>query len=79
MRVHQGLVLPVIILLLFGCASSEQARDVQPTGFLSDYSKLRPGGEGDPILFYRNPKTDFRNYDAALVDPISISRREGTN
>ncbi len=65
-----------MLSLLCGCASSEQAGDVQTTGFLKDYSKLRPGEPGEPLLFYRNPTADWRNYEKAMVDPVTVWRGE---
>ena len=41
--------------LLAGCAASQQAREVQQSGFLGqDYDLVRPGEEGEALLVYRN-------------------------
>ena len=60
------------LVVFEGCAPTQQTTDVQTSGFLKDYSLLRSGGEGNPVLFYRNPKTDFRDYDKILVDRVTI-------
>ena len=72
MKGHMCCVVLAMATLLYGCATSEQARDVQTSGFLGDYSKLRPGGKGEPLLFYRNPDANFRDYDKVLIDPVTI-------
>ncbi len=60
------------LVVFEGCAPTQQTTDVQTSGFLKDYTLLRPGGEGNPVLFYRNPKADFRDYDNVLVDRVTI-------
>ena len=67
------------LVILNSCATSEQARDVQPSGFLTDYSKLRSGGDDEPLLFYRNPSANFRHYDMALIDQVEIWRGKGSS
>ena len=79
MKVTYCLVLLIAVSLTIGCAASEQAHEVSPTGFLGDYSKLRPGGEGEPLLFYRNPTANWRLYDKAIVDPVTIWRGADSN
>ena len=59
----------LVVTFLGACAPSQQARGVKTTGFLGDYSKLQPGGKGDPALIYLNPKTDFRAYDKFFNGP----------
>jgi hypothetical protein len=53
---------------LFGCAS-EQPR---VTGFLSDYSILKPHPTIQGALVYRNPDIDFQEYTAILVEPVEL-------
>jgi hypothetical protein len=79
MKSKRVLIVLGVVALLWGCASSEQAGKVETTGFLKDYSKLRPGEPGEPLLFYRNPKVDWREYDKAMVDPVTIWRGEDSN
>lgn len=64
------------LLALVACSETEQARKVRFSGFLSDYSKLSPGGSGDPLFLYINPTVDFRAYDKAMVEPVTIWRSE---
>jgi len=44
------------------------------TGFLGDYSMLRPGQEGEALLVYKNPQADWKSYDKAMVDSVIIWR-----
>ncbi len=64
----------LLIAVLVACSQTEQARQVEFSGFLSDYSKLSPGGPGDPLYIYINPTVDFRAYAKAMVEPVTIWR-----
>ena len=37
---------------LMSCGATKQARSVEPSGFLKDYSGLRPGDEDEALLLY---------------------------
>jgi hypothetical protein len=66
-------------MLLAGCAASQQARDVQQSGFLGEgYELLRPGEEGEALLVYRNPDAPWRSYDKVKLDPVTIWAGEGS-
>lgn len=64
----------LFIVGLLSCASTEQAGSVKFSGFLGDYSKLTPGGPGEPLFIYLNPKANFRAYDKAFVEPATVWR-----
>ncbi len=69
-------VIALIIVVLFtGCARIKQARGVQYSGFLDDYSMLSKGKKGDALFIYRNPKADRRSYDKILLDPVVFYQR----
>lgn len=70
---HIALVV-LIATQWIACAATEQARDVKFSGFLGDYSRLQPGGAGEPLYVYINQKADFRAYDKAFVEPAAIWR-----
>ncbi len=74
-----GLALASAFTLLGGCAPTQQATHVKLSGFLGDYSKLREGGKGNPLLFYWNPQTDFRLYDKVRIVPVTIWRGEDSS
>ncbi len=50
-----GLAVMLVPVLIGGCAPTQQASQVKPSGFLGDYSKLHRGGKGDP-----SPSTGIR-------------------
>ena len=52
-----------LLLLLAGCATTEQTRSVEPSGFLGDYSRLQPGKSGQALLVYIDGTADFSRYD----------------
>lgn len=61
-----------LLLLICTCAKSEQARrGVKESGFLGDYSMLRQGGEGEPLLIYQNPEADWPTYNQILLAPVA--------
>ena len=55
-----------------GCTTTSSKRSVKKSGFLGDYSQLKPGPKGRANLVYRNKGADFSSYDAILLDPISV-------
>jgi len=59
------------MLVLIGCVT-RQARHVEESGFLGDYSQLKPGPEGGAKLVYKNPNADMRSYNKILLDPVAI-------
>ncbi len=61
-----------IVLPLCSCSTTRQARSVEPSGFLNDYSLLEEGGSGQAALVYVNPNTDFTRYKSVIIDPVSV-------
>ena len=61
-----------ILVLSSGCVETEQAKNVKQSGFLDDYSILRKGEQGQALLVYRNPHTNFSTYKKVTVDPVTI-------
>ena len=61
------------LVLLIGCTTSQskQARRVEKSGFLGDYSMLRPGGEGEPLLYYENPEANWPAYNKIYLAPVA--------
>lgn len=61
------------VMLMAACAGTQQARDVQTSGFLgSDYELLHQGQEGEALLVYRKPDVDWKAYDKIKLDPVTI-------
>ncbi|MGR9071439.1 MAG: DUF3313 domain-containing protein [Gammaproteobacteria bacterium] len=69
-------VTAVIALIQFiaGCASTYQGRSVERSGFLSDYSLLKPGKGDQALLVYWSPDAveTCGRYDKVLLDPVTI-------
>jgi hypothetical protein len=63
----------VTAALLVACAPTRQPRGEVPTsGFLHDYSMLEAGGEDQAKLRYVDSAADFSEYQAALVDSVTL-------
>jgi hypothetical protein len=61
-----------LLLLLAGCGSSRQASNVEPRGFLGDYSKLTPGGKGEAALRYVDADARWARYDKLIIEPVEV-------
>ena len=70
--VIRGFVLLALAGLLAGCAQTSQARSVQTSGFLGDYSMLQEGKSGEALLVYKNPKANWASYDKIMLDPVTV-------
>jgi hypothetical protein len=68
----RALVFLAIMLMLAGCGTSRRADEVEPQGFLGDYSMLTPGAEGQVVLRYVNTDADWAKYDKVLIDPVTV-------
>jgi Protein of unknown function (DUF3313). len=65
---------------LMACAHSEQAGGygkAEPSGFLQDYSKLRPGTDGEATLVYFiSDRARIKNYTKIWLEPVQVWRGE---
>ena len=68
-----------LVLALSACAAKQPSVDVSTAGFLTDYSILERGGEGQAQLRYRNPKADFSAYDRILFERVHVWRQDDVN
>ncbi len=66
------LALAGLILALGACATTKQARNVETSGFLADYSKLREGEGGEALLVYISPDFDASQYDKVILEPVTL-------
>lgn len=57
--------------LLIGCAASGM-KTVEKSGFLGDYSQLRPGGDDRAALVYVKPGTNFKPYNKLMFDRVVV-------
>src|SRR5574342_712601 len=82
MRRFANLILIMVSLLLVatGCASTQEAKSVEKSGFLGDYSMLKEGersafaqgAENTALWVYKNPKVDWRKYKKIWLEPVTI-------
>ena len=75
MRTSVRSILVVISLLAFvnACAGTRQTRgEAVESGFLSDYSKLQPGGKDRAQLLYIAPDLDLSGYHAVRIQPLKL-------
>ncbi len=66
----------IIVSVLFGaCAAQKQAKKVEVSGFLDDYSMLSAGDKGEELLQYVNKTAAWVSYDKILLDPVVYYQR----
>ena len=53
-------------------AAGEQPAPVATSGFLKDYSQLKPGTEGQTLLVYINPNAHWSKYTKVIIDPVQF-------
>lgn len=77
MKTSIGTVL--VVMALAGCQSSQttQPGDVgtaqaQRSGFLGDYSQLKPAPDRDGVELYIDRSVDYTRYTKLLLDPIQV-------
>lgn len=69
-----------LLIGLGGCASTQEAKSVEKSGFLGDYSLLKEGErstikegpENQALWIYKNPVADWRKYKKIQLDPVTI-------
>lgn len=72
---------PRIAITLFflstvGCARTYQARYVETSDFLPDYSILKEDQDDDALLSYWKKGTDWSHYKKIIVDPVLIRKTQ---
>jgi hypothetical protein len=60
-----------VVVLLAGCAASGM-KDVKQSGFLSDYSQLKAGSEGEAAQVYFKPGVDFKQYNKLMFERVVV-------
>jgi len=69
------LILLAASIFVTGCATTYQANEVEPAGFLGNsYQVLKDGGDDQSLLLYRHPDVNnlCKNYNKVLLEPITI-------
>ncbi len=59
-------------LLLLGCSNTPAPKPLEFSGFLENYSGLRPAPDESGAWTYRKPGVDFRFYTKVMLDPLVI-------
>jgi hypothetical protein len=63
----------LLVVLAGACATTRSVREeAQTSGFLGDYSQLRPGEDGQAQLVYAKPGLDLSGYRAIRVEPVAL-------
>ena len=65
-------VLLVSVLLLAGCSATGM-KNVEQSGFLKDYSQLKPGDDNSAALTYFKPGVDFKPYNKIMFERVVVS------
>jgi hypothetical protein len=72
-HVRIGVLAVLSIGLTLACAGTRQTREKPvESGFLSDYSKLAPGGDDRAQLVYLKPGLDVSSYRAVRIEPVKL-------
>jgi hypothetical protein len=64
----------VVVLLCSGCARTYQARSVETSHFLDDYSLLKDGEDGDALLSFWKEGTNWPAYKKIIVEPVITNK-----
>jgi Protein of unknown function (DUF3313) len=79
-RITSALLIGVLIGI-GGCAATQEAKSVEKSGFLGDYSLLKEGersavsggsAENTALLVYKNPAANWRKYKKIQLDPVTV-------
>jgi hypothetical protein len=79
MRQMLGSIL-ALMFVVAGCAATQEAKSVEKSGFLGDYSLLKEGerstfsqgAENQALLVYKNPAADWRKYRKVWLDSVTV-------
>lgn len=72
MRIVKLIVTLLACVILVACAAGGM-KEVTKSGFLGDYSMLKPGGDDRAALVYVKPGTDFEPYNKIMFDRVLVS------
>jgi hypothetical protein len=64
----------IVFLAVTGCARTYQARHVETTDFLDDYSMLKEGREDGALLSYWKKGVNWAAYKKIILEPVIIKK-----
>src|SRR5512135_936909 len=68
----KALVLALMVSIP-ACSTTRQVKkDVEPSGFLGDYSQMTPGEEGRANMLYIDPAAGWANYTKIMIKPLEL-------
>lgn len=67
-------VVIIFFVLITGCARTYQARYVETTDFLDDYSILEEDRDDDALLSYWKKGINWANYTKVIIEPVIIRK-----
>lgn len=67
----------VFSTLLSGCSSTTKVTDDKYSGFLSDYSILKPAPNDKDTMGYVAPNIDWQQYNSVMVDRVLVITPDG--
>jgi hypothetical protein len=70
------IVTTLFLLSAVGCARTYQARYVETSDFLPDYSILKEDQDDDALLSYWKKGIDWSHYKKIIVDPVLIRKTQ---
>jgi len=59
-------------LFLLGCTTTDRMEVKDTSGFLGDYSQLRPGTENEAALVFIDSSVDFSQYSKVHIVPVAL-------
>jgi hypothetical protein len=62
----------LLTIALIGCSASGM-KNVEQSGFLGDYSQLKPGSDDQAALVYLKPGTDFKPYSKIMFERVAVT------
>ena len=68
----------LLLLTVAGCARTYQARYVDTSEFLNDYSILKEDNDDDALLSYWKDGADWSRYKKIIVAPVVISKTKNS-
>lgn len=74
-KINSVMMLAMIatVAMLSACAATKQARSVDASGFLSEYTSLLQPGTGDQVLLvYKKPNLNLSGYKKIMLAPITV-------